>query len=127
MISIDEEDFLEKNFALWKVRLRFRMAREIKMVLFPEKINGEFAVLHSIIGDDNNHVRIEFTDDLTALSERNHNTDPQKIPDENIAWHIHTGAPVLRRLKQTKVGSFSIMRMMLKNRIAISSVRCCLT
>jgi len=91
MISMDEKDFLAKNFGAWDgPTILSHGERDKNWVLFPEKINGQFAVLHSIIGDDNNHVRIEFTDDLDTLSQKKFlSPDPQKVPDEHVAWHVH--------------------------------------
>ena len=75
LISIDEKDFLAKNFSAWDgPTILSHGERDKNWVLFPEKINGKFAVLHSIIDHDENHVRIEFTDDLSTLSEKKFET-----------------------------------------------------
>jgi predicted GH43/DUF377 family glycosyl hydrolase len=89
MISLSEEDFLAMRFSAWEgPHMLSHSGRDKNWVIFPEMIHGQFAVLHSIIGDDPSRVRIEYTDDLTTLSQREfYSPDPQKQPDEQIAWH----------------------------------------
>ena len=91
MISLSEEDFLAKRFDKWDgPYILSHGTRDKNWVLFPEKINGQFAVLHSIIGDTDDEVRIEYTDDVRELSKQQFESpDPQKVPDRNIAWHAH--------------------------------------
>src|SRR6185437_14522070 len=49
-ISISEEDFIAKRFHHWEgPYILSHGKRDKNWVLFPEKINGQFAVLHSII------------------------------------------------------------------------------
>ncbi len=101
VISMSKEDFIKHRFNQWEgPTILSNSGREKNWVLFPEKIYGKFAVLHGIIDGDDNRVRIEYIDDLTKLSEQKIDTvDPQKVPDKNIAWHIHVrsaGAPPLK-------------------------------
>lgn len=100
-ISISEEDFLAKRFYAWEKPIILSHGnRDKNWVLFPEKINEQFAVLHSIIGEDKYHVRIEYVDNLEHLSMRRFpSPDPQKVSDKLIAWHVHTrsaGPPPVR-------------------------------
>lgn len=92
VISMSEEDFLAKRFYKWeKPIILSHSTRDKNWVLFPEKIGGRFAVLHSIIGEDDYHVRVEYADDLEELSGRDFKSpDPQKISDKLISWHVHT-------------------------------------
>lgn len=101
VISISEEDFLANRFYKWeKPIILSRGMRDKNWVLFPEKIGGQFAVLHSIIGDNEHSVRVEYTDDPESLSERKFESpDPQKVSDQHIAWHVHVrsaGPPPLK-------------------------------
>lgn len=101
VISMSEEDFLAKRFHRWEGPIVLTHTdREKNWMLFPEKIAGQFAVLHSIIGDDEYHVRVEFIDDLADLSQRRFTSpDPQKVPDMPVAWHVHVrsaGPPPVR-------------------------------
>ncbi len=101
VIALSMEDFLAKNFTAWEGPIILsHTKRDKNWVLFPEKIVGQFAVLHSIIGNDWDHVRIEYVDDLATLSERRFvSPDPYQIPDTNIVWHVHTrsaGPPPIR-------------------------------
>lgn len=91
VLALRQEDFLAKRFHLWEGPIILsHTSRDKNWVLFPEQINGQFAVLHSIIGEDENIVRIEYTDDLSTLSKRTFESpDPQKVPDKQIAWHVH--------------------------------------
>ncbi|MFA6278672.1 MAG: hypothetical protein WCS97_00840 [Candidatus Paceibacterota bacterium] len=101
VISMSEEDFLAKQFHRWEGPIVLTHSdREKNWMLFPEKIAGQFAILHSIIGDDENHVRVEFIDDLADLTLRKFTSpDPQRVPDMLVAWHTHVrsaGPPPLR-------------------------------
>lgn len=100
-VSMSEADFLAKRFYKWDGPYKLsRGSRDKNWVLFPEKIDGQFAVLHSIIGDCADRVRVEYTDDLKKLSQKKFESpDPQQIPDQRIAWHIHVrsaGPPPIR-------------------------------
>ncbi len=104
VISMSEEDFLAERFNAWEGPIILSHSdRDKNWVLFPEKIGGQFAVLHSIIGDGDMQVRVEYTDDLSTLAQRTFiSPDPQQVPDQHIAWHVHTrsaGPPPLRTEK----------------------------
>lgn len=102
-ISMPQEDFLAKRFNRWEGPITLSRGRAKNWVLFPEKINGQYAVLHSIIGEDASRVRIEYIDDLADLRLRRFESpDPQQVPDTQIAWHVHTrsaGPPPLKTEK----------------------------
>ncbi len=91
VISMSEEDFIAKRFTKWEgPTILSHSDREKNWVLFPEKIGGQFAVLHGIIDPDESRVRIEYTDELETLAERSFETiDPQQVPDTSISWHVH--------------------------------------
>lgn len=104
VIALSVEDFLAKRFVSWQGPfILSHGTRDKNWVLFPDKIGGQFAVLHSIIGETDADVRIEYTDDLTTLRERHfYSPDPQKSKDHRVAWHVHTrsaGPPPLRTEK----------------------------
>ncbi len=104
VIEMSEEDFLAMRFDRWEGPVILSHGdRDKNWVLFPQMFGGRFAVLHSIIGDDAYHVRVEYTDDLATLSRRKFvSPDPQQVPDTPIAWHVHTrsaGPPPLRTEK----------------------------
>lgn len=90
-ISMSEADFLAKRFDRWDGPFIFSHGdRQKNWTLFPEKINGQFAVLHGIIDPNETRVRIEYTDTLETLSERKFETiDPQQAANTPIAWHVH--------------------------------------
>jgi len=92
VIAMDVEDFLAARFQAWEGPIILSHSdRDKNWVMFPEKIWGRFAILHSIIGEDDYHVRVEYVDDLAELAQRKFKSpDPQKISDKAIAWHVHT-------------------------------------
>ena len=91
LIAMNTEDFLAKRFDRWEGPVILSHSdREKNWMLFSEKFGGQFAVLHGIIDDDVNRVRVEYTDDLETFSQEDFETiDPQKVPDTPIAWHVH--------------------------------------
>lgn len=101
VIMMDVEDFIANKFYAWEGPIILSHSdRDKNWVIFPEKIWGRFAVLHSIIGEDAHHVRIEYVDDFADLSKRKFKSpDPQTVSDKQIAWHVHTrsaGPPPVR-------------------------------
>jgi predicted GH43/DUF377 family glycosyl hydrolase len=101
VIAMSQEDFLAHRFTAWEgPTILSHGTRDKNWMLFPEKIDGKFAVLHSIIGDDADHVRIEFVDDLAAMSQmRFASPDPHQVPNNQIAWHYRmrsAGPPPLK-------------------------------
>ena len=64
-ISIAENDFLAENFGTWEGPHLISPSGQIhkNWVLFPEKISGKFAVLHSIVPK----IEIEYRDSLEAI------------------------------------------------------------
>ncbi|MEI7777726.1 MAG: hypothetical protein WCI52_03910 [bacterium] len=67
VISISEKDFLEKNFTAWSSPTFISTPGQIhkNWVIFPEKVKGQFAILHSITPK----IEIEYRDDLEAIGE----------------------------------------------------------
>lgn len=80
VISIDEKDFRNKNWK-WSVPLLISTPNQINKnwVLFPEKINGKFAILHNIWPK----IGIEYVDSLESLALGKH-----KVPKY---WDIGRG------------------------------------
>ncbi len=70
LISISEEDFLAKRFGNWSAVTLLSPPGQIhkNWVLFPEKINGKFALIHSITPK----IEITYRDSLEAIG----NTEP---------------------------------------------------
>ena len=67
VISISEKDFLAKNFTAWSSPTFISTPGQIhkNWVIFPEKIEGKFAILHSVTPK----IEIEYRDDLEAIGE----------------------------------------------------------
>ncbi|MDO8407682.1 MAG: hypothetical protein Q7S95_00385 [bacterium] len=91
VISQSEDDFLQKRWR-WSAPHLISPPGQIhkNWVLFPEKVGGRFAVLHSLHGTDENRVCVEYVDDINSF-------DPAKdgfespyhddSPAHKAAWH----------------------------------------
>lgn len=95
VMSIKEKDLLNQKF-IWNdfSFLSHEGDRQKNWVLFPEKINGKFAVFHNLDMNDGNpnRVGIAFTDELSTkdMPKGDGAPDPQRLPDRIIAWHKRT-------------------------------------
>ncbi len=106
-IAIDEKDFLAKRFWKWSPAqlLSPPGERHKNWVLFPEKINGKFALLHNLYGETPDRVCIEYIDNLDTFNpEKNpiKSPDPLATAPQNIAWHYRmrgAGPPPVRTKK----------------------------
>jgi len=100
-ISLNKNDFLNKKWR-WNYPslISPKGQRHKNWILFPEKINGKFAILHSLFGVEEDEVRIEYTDNLNELKDRTFKSpDPHQMPNQKIAWHYRmrsVGAPPVR-------------------------------
>lgn len=94
VISMRTEDFLAKRWYQW-TPVHFLSAKDERhknWTIFPDKIGGKFAILHSIIGENPHEVRVEYADDIDTYRPEEHifySPDPQQVADTNIAWHRH--------------------------------------
>lgn len=66
--------------------------RQKNWVLFPEKINGKFAVFHNLDKGDPARVHIAYLDtlDMWQTPAGEEAPDPQRLPDHHVAWHNRT-------------------------------------
>ncbi|MFA6463964.1 MAG: hypothetical protein WCV55_03080 [Candidatus Paceibacterota bacterium] len=100
VISIKEEDFFKKQFS-WSKPLFISPKNKINKnwVLFPEKINGKFAILHSITP----HVQIEYVDNIENIAYGGKEIKSifgQKKPREEWdTWVRSAGPPPLKTEK----------------------------
>ena len=91
LISISEKDFLDKRWN-WNIpKLLSRASERHKnWVLFPEKVGGKFALLHSLHGGSAERVCIEYIDDLDAFDPATdgfHSPYYDGSPAHQAAWH----------------------------------------
>lgn len=74
--------------------------RHKNWALFPEKINGKFAIFHNLYDKDPARVSVEYVDELDVTKRAPFESpDPHLLPDRNIAWHNRTrsiGPPPLK-------------------------------
>jgi predicted GH43/DUF377 family glycosyl hydrolase len=64
--------------------------RHKNWVLFPEKVNGQFALMHNMHTDEDDRVRVEYLDDPMRIGETSphiESPNPHAMPDRSIAWH----------------------------------------
>ncbi len=89
--SILADNFLKGEWEWARPRL-ISPGRAKNWLVFPEKINGRYAILHSIYGKHQDHVRISYVknlDTFTAKDMHMESADPQQMPSRRIAWHTH--------------------------------------
>src|SRR3989338_10284102 len=93
VISIKEEDLLNKKW-LWNnfSYLSHPGDRQKNWVLFPEKINGKFAIFHNLDKGDPTRVGIAYVNklDTSETPSGKDAPDPQTLPDHIVAWHKRT-------------------------------------
>ncbi|OHA17903.1 MAG: hypothetical protein A2836_03515 [Candidatus Taylorbacteria bacterium RIFCSPHIGHO2_01_FULL_45_63] len=90
LTSIDAENLAHKR---WNWR-RFSYlsepnTRHKNWVLFPEKISGKYALIHSLYAKDPEHIQIKLLDEI-EMSDPIKNMashDPQRMATQKIAWH----------------------------------------
>ncbi|MEK7535992.1 MAG: hypothetical protein AAB590_03190 [Patescibacteria group bacterium] len=91
--SIDERDFEQGNWNWTNFSYLSRPGdRQKNWVLFPEKFNGKFALLHNIDLGDPTRVHIAFVDRLDQWLTPNQGQAPDvhTLPDHVVAWHSRT-------------------------------------
>lgn len=103
VIDMSQEDFLAGRFGKWEgpYILSPEGERHKNWVLFPEKIHGKFAILHSIFGESDDRVRIDYADALDDYQAPKGivSPDPLAAPNNQIAWHYRmrsAGPPPVR-------------------------------
>lgn len=91
LTSIDEKD-LEDGRWNWRrsILLSPPNERHKNWALFPEKIDGKYALFHNLYDDNSARVRIEYLDNLEAPIPSFDSPDPQLLPDRELAWHNRT-------------------------------------
>ncbi len=103
--SLGIPEFLAKSW-LWQrsVFLSPKGSVHKNWVFFPEKINGKYALLHNLHGEDETRVRITYVDESGLGSERRdvESPDPQAQPNKAIAWHhrVRSAGPPPIRTKE---------------------------
>lgn len=90
-ISLTSEDFLAKRWRWNAPRLLSRPGERHKnWVLFPEKIGGKFAILHSLQSEASDRVCIAYIDDLDAfdpVTDGFYSPYYDDSPAHEAAWH----------------------------------------
>jgi predicted GH43/DUF377 family glycosyl hydrolase len=100
--SISEEDLLKKEWNWDKFTYLSRPGdRQKNWVLFPEKINGKFAIFHNLDKGDPSKVHIAFMDklDMFEAPSQKEAPDPHTLPDHVVTWHNRTRSAAAPPLK----------------------------
>jgi len=93
VVSIKEENLLKKKWIWENFSYLSRLGdRQKNWVLFPEKINGKFAIFCNLDKGDPNKVFIFYVNNLdtTETPSQEETLDPLVIPDHQVAWHYRT-------------------------------------
>ena len=117
VVSIKEIDLLKKKWKWHNFNYLSKPGdRQKNWVLFPEKINGKFAIFCNLDKGDPNKVFISYVNNLdnketpTSIEA----LDPQRIPDHEVAWHNRTRSAAMPPIK-TKDGWLLLYHAMDKN------------
>jgi beta-1,2-mannobiose phosphorylase / 1,2-beta-oligomannan phosphorylase len=93
VVSIKEENLLNKKWFWQNFSFLSKPGdRQKNWVLFPEKINGKFAIFHNLDKGDPTRVFVSFVNNLdtTETPTIKDAPDPQVLPDHVVAWHKRT-------------------------------------
>lgn len=91
LTSIKENDLLKEHWN-WSrfIFLSPPNQRHKNWVLFPEKINGKFALFHNLYNTNPSKVCIEYVDDINLPLKPFVSPDPHLSPNRDLAWHNRT-------------------------------------
>jgi predicted GH43/DUF377 family glycosyl hydrolase len=117
VVSIKEEDLRNRKW-FWKnfSYLSQPGDRQKNWVLFPEKINGKFALFCNLDKGDPDKVYIVYIDnlDISQTPSQKDAPDPQALPDHEVSWHYRTRSAAAPPIK-TKDGWLLLYHAMDKN------------
>jgi len=115
--SIKEEDLLNRRWNWSNFSYLSKPGeRQKNWVLFPEKINGKFALFYNLDKGDKDRVHIKYLNQLNYIEapSKFESVDPQQIPDHDVAWHYRTRSAASPPIK-TKDGWLLIYHAMDRN------------
>jgi predicted GH43/DUF377 family glycosyl hydrolase len=106
VIWMNLADFLEKKFWKWSKPEYLSPPHQVhkNWILFPEKINGQFALLHNLHSTSNDKVEIVYADDIKKfhLPKTFKSANPNGIADRPMAWHKRMRSAGPPPIKTTK-------------------------
>lgn len=106
VVSNKETDLLKKKWKWQNFSYLSKLGdRQKNWVLFPEKINGKFAIFCNLDKGDPNRVFVSYINNLNSKETPSSDEalDPQRIPDHDVAWHYRTRSAAMPPIK-TKDG-----------------------
>lgn len=115
--SISGRDLTEKRWDWESFKYLSRYGdRQKNWVLFPEKINGKFVILHNLDLGDAKKVHIAYVDklDVSKTPSQQEAPDVHTLPDHIVAWHNRTRSASAPPIK-TKEGWLLFYHAMDKN------------
>lgn len=91
LVTLDVDDLINHRWN-WSAPSFLSPAgeRHKNWMLFPEKVNGQFALMHNMHADDADHVRVEYLDNPSRIGTELpsiQSPNPQAMPDRHVAWH----------------------------------------
>ncbi|KND48767.1 MAG: Glycosidase PH1107-related protein [Parcubacteria bacterium C7867-005] len=115
LTSIAEKD-LEGGRFRWSpfVNLSPTNERHKNWTLFPEKIEGKYALFHNLSHPDLDRVRVEYLEHIDRPPVPFESPDPHLLPDRDVVWHNRTrsiGPPPVK----TRYGWLVLYHAMDKN------------
>ncbi len=117
VVCIKEADLLKKKWKWHDFSYLSRPGdRQKNWVLFPEKINGKFAIFCNLDKGDPDRVFISYVNNLDTREtpSMDEALDPQRLPDHEVAWHYRTRSAAMPPIK-TKEGWLLLYHAMDKN------------
>ena len=102
--SLSTEDLSLRQWLWHKPVYLSRGNRQKNWVLFPEKINGKYALFCNLDKGDPHRVYVVYVDqlDTSQTPSPEEAPDPQLLPDHHVAWHHHTRSAAAPPLKTPK-------------------------
>ncbi|HUD02468.1 MAG TPA: hypothetical protein VMR46_00405 [Candidatus Paceibacterota bacterium] len=103
--SIDTQNLTRAKWLWSKFNYLSREGERHKnWVLFPEKINGKFALFHNLYDDDTNKVKVAYMDNLSVDDApfQHESPDPQQVPNRVVGWHHRTRSAASPPIKTKK-------------------------
>jgi len=91
LLSIDEHDFKNRRWK-WTFNHLSAPGRHKNWVLFPEKIDGRYAIFHNLFHEDPNQVQVAYADTIEVPDHLPpfQSPDPHLLPNRQVAWHNRT-------------------------------------
>ncbi len=105
LTTLDMQNLTRAQFIWSKFNYLSRPGERHKnWVLFPEKINGKFALFHNLHDEDTTKVQVAYMERLNIDEApfAHESPDPQQLPDRIVGWHHRTRSAASPPIKTSK-------------------------